>query len=107
MGLPDVFNYLSYVIFEQLIVQSGNSYRTSIMLAGRFSWICIMCTELVTLIVSPMYSVEVLLGGGTDSVCAFRQQWYVVRLRHTLGSSVMYRWRIMYAGTFAEMLPSH
>ena len=39
MGLLDVFNCLSYVILEPLIVPSGNSYLTSIMLAGRFFWI--------------------------------------------------------------------
>ena len=29
MGLPKVFNYLSYIILEPLIVPSGNSYLTS------------------------------------------------------------------------------
>ena len=35
-GLPDVFNCFSYIILEPLIVLSGNSYLTSMMLVGRF-----------------------------------------------------------------------
>ena len=57
MGLPDVFNYLSYIILDPLMDPSGNSYLTSITLAGRFFWICIMCSTSVTCIVSPMYNV--------------------------------------------------
>ena len=49
----------------------------------------------------------VLLGGGTDSVHTFHQQWYIVKLTCVHGSLVRYRWRIMYAGTFVEMLLSH
>ena len=37
MGLPSVFNYLSYIMWELLIVPSGNSYLTSIILVSRFS----------------------------------------------------------------------
>ena len=36
MGLPDVFNCLLYIILEPLIVLSGNSYLTNMMLVGRF-----------------------------------------------------------------------
>ena len=36
MGLPDVFNYLLYIILELLIDPSGNLYLTSITLATRF-----------------------------------------------------------------------
>ena len=57
MGLPDVFNYLSYIILDPLMDPSGNLYLTSIMLAGRFFWIHIMCSTSVTHIVSPMYNV--------------------------------------------------
>ena len=39
------------------MVPSGNSYLTSMILAGRFFWIHVMGTELVTLIVSPMYNI--------------------------------------------------
>ena len=56
-GLPNIFNFLSYVILDSLMDASGNLYLTSIMLASRFFWIYVMCTELVTLIVSPMYNV--------------------------------------------------
>ena len=35
-GLPDVFNCFLYIILEPLIVPSGNSYLTSMTLAGRF-----------------------------------------------------------------------
>ena len=35
-GLPEVFNYLSYVMVDPFMVPSGNSYRTSITLVGRF-----------------------------------------------------------------------
>ena len=35
-GLPDVFNYLSYIILELLIDPSVNLYLTSITLASRF-----------------------------------------------------------------------
>ena len=57
MGLPDVFNYLSYIMWGLLIITSGNSYCTNIELFGRFFWICFMCSEPVTLIVSLMYSI--------------------------------------------------
>ena len=35
-GLPDVFNYLSYVMWDPFMDPSGNLYHTSIMLVGRF-----------------------------------------------------------------------
>ena len=57
MGLPDVFNYLLYVILDPLMDPSGNLYLTSIILASRFFWICIMCSTSVTHIISPMYNV--------------------------------------------------
>ena len=56
-GLPDVFNYLSYIMLDPLMDPSGNSYLTSITLASRFFWIRIMCSTSVTHIVSPMYNV--------------------------------------------------
>ena len=56
-GLLDIFNYISYAVWELLIVPSGNSYCTSIILLSRSFWICFMCTESVTLIISPMYSI--------------------------------------------------
>ena len=56
-GLLDVFNCLSYVILELLIVLSGNSYLTNMILVGRFFWIHIICSESVTLIFSLMYNV--------------------------------------------------
>ena len=37
-GLPDVFNYASYVIFEPNVVPSGNSYLTSITLGGSWAY---------------------------------------------------------------------
>ena len=40
------------------MVPLGNLYHTSIMLSIRFFWIYFMCTELVTLIVSPMYTIH-------------------------------------------------
>ena len=49
--------YLSYITWELLIVPSGNSYHTSIMLVGRFFWIRFIFTESVPLIVSPTYSI--------------------------------------------------
>ena len=57
MGLPDVFNIFSYVMWEPLIVPLGNSYCTSIILLCRFFLIHFMCTKSVTLIISLMYSV--------------------------------------------------
>ena len=57
MGLPNVFTCLLYIILELLIVPSGNLYLTSIMLASRFFWIQVICTDSVTLIVSLMYNV--------------------------------------------------
>ena len=57
MGLPNVFNFFSYIMWEPLLVLSGNLYCTSIALVGRFFWIQFMCTESVILIISPMYSV--------------------------------------------------
>ena len=51
-GLPDVFNYLLYVILEPLIVPSGNSYLTSINWLVDSSRYDIICTESVTHIVS-------------------------------------------------------
>ena len=36
IGLPEVFNYLSYVMFDPFMDPSGNLYYTSIMLVGRF-----------------------------------------------------------------------
>ena len=57
MVLPDVFNYLLYIIWEPLIVPSVNLYHTSITLVGRFFQIRVMCTELVTLIISPIFSI--------------------------------------------------
>ena len=56
-GLPVVFNYLLYVILDPLMDPSGNSYLTSIKLAGRFFWIHIICSTSVTCIVSPIYNV--------------------------------------------------
>ena len=35
-GLPDVFNYLSYIMWDPFMDPSGNIYRTSITLVGRF-----------------------------------------------------------------------
>ena len=55
-GLPDVINYFSYIMWELLMVPLGNSYRASIILFGRSFWIRFMCTESVTLIVSPMHN---------------------------------------------------
>ena len=57
MGLPDVLNYLLCIILDPLMDLSGNWYFTSIILAGRFFWICIMCSTSVAPIVSPMYNV--------------------------------------------------
>ena len=57
MGLPDVIYYLSYVMLDPLMDPCGNSYFTSIMLASRFFWICVMSSTSVTRIVSPMYNV--------------------------------------------------
>ena len=36
IGLPEGFNYLSYVMFDPYMDPSGNLYYTSIMLVGRF-----------------------------------------------------------------------
>ena len=36
IGLPEVFNYLSYIMFDPCMDPSGNLYHTSIMLVGRF-----------------------------------------------------------------------
>ena len=49
-----MFYFFFYVTWELVMVLAGNSYYTSIMLVGRFFLICFMCTESVTLIVSPM-----------------------------------------------------
>ena len=57
MGLLHVFNYLSYVMWDPLMDPYGKLYRTSITLVSKFFWIRVMCTELVTLIVSPMFNV--------------------------------------------------
>ena len=50
-------NKTGLLIFDPLMDPSGISFLTSIMLAGRFFWICIMCSTSVTHIVSPMYNV--------------------------------------------------
>ena len=42
--LPEVFNYLTYVMFDPFMDLSGNSYRTSITLVGRFFLIRVICT---------------------------------------------------------------
>ena len=57
MGLPDVFYYFSYIMWEVLIVPSRDLYCTSIILVGRFFWIHFMYIESVTLIISPMNNV--------------------------------------------------
>ena len=36
IGLPEVFNYLSYIMFDPFMDPSGNLYHTSITLVGRF-----------------------------------------------------------------------
>ena len=56
-GLSDVFYYLLYVILNPLMDPSGNSNLTSITLAGRFFWICIMCSTSVTRIISMIYNI--------------------------------------------------
>ena len=56
-GLPDVFIYLLYIMWELLIVPSGHLYHIRIILVNRLFKICVMCTELVTLIINPMYSI--------------------------------------------------
>ena len=38
-GLPGVFNYLSYITWEPLMVLSRNLYCTNITLVSRFFWI--------------------------------------------------------------------
>ena len=35
-GLPDGFNYLSYIMWDPFMDPSGNLYHTSITLVGRF-----------------------------------------------------------------------
>ena len=44
IGLPEVFNYLPYVMFDPFMDLSGNSYHTSIMLVGRFFYMHVICT---------------------------------------------------------------
>ena len=36
MGLPHMFNYFSYITLKYIIVLSGNSYHTNIILGGNF-----------------------------------------------------------------------
>ena len=97
-----IFNYLSYVMWEPLIVPSGNSYHTSILLVdfskyvsyvlGQWLWLSPQCMTFV-----------VLLGGRTDSAHAFHQQSYIVRLICAHCFLVINRWKIKYTSTLAEM----
>ena len=107
MGLPDIFNYLLYIIWELLIVPSRNSYHTSIILVSRFfRYTSYVLSQWLRL--SAQYTAfVVLLAGGTDSVHAFYQQLYIVRLTCNRGSLVTYRGKIRYISTFVEMLLSY
>ena len=44
IGIPEVFNYLLYVVFDHFLDLSGNSYRTSITLVSRLFEMRIICT---------------------------------------------------------------
>ena len=57
MGLPYIFNYLSYMMWEPLMVPFRNLDHISITLVGSFFKIHVMCTESVSLIVYKIYSI--------------------------------------------------